>query len=111
MRGIDGNFIHAQGDATARMQLAYQTEQNRQQIKAQMEVAESLKKLREQVVETEKLDSSVVSKMVTDDQGSETQTPFGEEKNDEGSKRKDQEKEIAEDSGETITKTHIDIRA
>jgi len=37
MRGFDGNYINTQGDASAKLQLAYQIEQNRQQVRAQLE--------------------------------------------------------------------------
>ena len=82
MRGLDGNYINTQGDATARMQLAYQAEQNRQQIKAQLEAVDSLRKLREQVNETEKSVSSLGPKVVSDDQGSSSQNFGDDEKNE-----------------------------
>lgn len=52
MRGIDGNYMSAQGDQTARVQTAYQSAQVAQQVHAQKEVADSFRKLREVVSET-----------------------------------------------------------
>src|SRR5260221_8880529 len=70
MRGLDGNYINTQGDASTRMQVAYQAEQNRQQIRAQLEAEDSLRKLREQVNEAEKKDAFSGPLEVKDDQGS-----------------------------------------
>lgn len=111
MRGIDGNFINAQGDATARMQLAYQTEQNRQQMKAQMEAADALRKLREEVVETEKLDSSRVPKLVSDNEGSNSGAFLGQEPKEGNASKGDSSKEDGAENLETVLRTHIDIRA
>jgi hypothetical protein len=68
MRGLDGNYINTQGDASARMQVAYQVEQNRQQIQAQLETLNTIRKLKEQVNETEKQDPSSGLDAVRDEQ-------------------------------------------
>jgi hypothetical protein len=110
MRGVDGNYLNTQGDATARMQVAYQAEQNRQQIRAQMEASDTLRKLREQVNEAEKKDASAGSREVKDDQGSGSETSRQEE--DPKGKSVIEEKNLisSENAVGGGKKTHIDIR-
>jgi hypothetical protein len=92
------------------MQLAYQTEQNRQQIKAQTEALDALRKLREEVNETEKLDSSSVPKLVADDQGSRGQAFPREGREGETTPAPSPEAEGLPAEPKAV-KTHIDIRA
>jgi hypothetical protein len=70
MRGLDGNYLNAQGDALSRMQMVYQSEQNRQQIQAQVGAQDALRKLREQVNESEEAGTAHGSRVVGEDQGS-----------------------------------------
>ena len=108
MRGLDGNYINAQGDALARMQLAYQSEQNRQQIRAQMESAEELRKLREDVNPAENKEAGGGPPEVKDDQGAGSQAYEGSLDQDERERKPDLPK------GVEVVKpplaTHIDIR-
>jgi hypothetical protein len=53
MRGLDGNYMNMQGDASTRIQVAYLAEQNVQQARAQAEAIDSLRKLREEVKESQ----------------------------------------------------------
>lgn len=111
MRGLDGNYLNAQGDATARMQVAYQAEMNRQQLKAQLEGVESLRKLREQVNGAEKENSSEGPRLVTEDQGSESQADQPEDSS--GGQKTAGGKTVLDDDRENVekaVKSHIDIR-
>jgi hypothetical protein len=109
MRGLDGNYINTQGDVLTRMQVVYQAEQYRQQIRAQMEAVDTLKKLREEVEETEKKKHSNNTRQVGDDLGSGRRG---------ANERETAEKEPTRNRVEGkpdhkvfIETTHIDIRA
>jgi hypothetical protein len=108
MRGLDGNYINTQGDALAKMQVAYQAEQNRQQIRAQMEHLDELRKLREQVNETEKENPASGPQEVKDDESSSFRN-FSQEKE---TKKKDSQIVITEKEETPVSKphSHIDIR-
>ena len=109
MRGLDGNYINTQGDAVARMQVAYQAEQNRQQIRAQMESTEELRKLREDVNAAEKKDASGGPPQVRDDQGASSEAferPFGQQEE----KPNRSKEETVEDGPNPPSLAHIDIR-
>jgi hypothetical protein len=109
MRGLDGNYINTQGDVLTRMQVVYQAEQYRQQIRAQMEAVDTLKKLREEVWETEKKDHSNNPRQVGDDMGSGRR---GANERETAEKKPAQNREEGTpDNKEFIVTTHIDIRA
>lgn len=108
MRGLDGNYINTQGDALARMQLAYQTEQNRQQIRAQMESMEELRKLREDVNAADKKDAAGGPPEVKDDQGASSQDFEGSLDLEDRKRGSDQPK--SEEEVKSPSVTHIDIR-
>ena len=110
MRGLDGNYINAQGDALARLQVAYQAEQNRQQLRAQTEAADSLRKLREQVNEAEKKYASTGPSEIKDEQGSASQFFWGGEKQERRPAKPTLEEGGEVDAGFEIKRTHIDIR-
>ena len=109
MRGLDGNYINTQGDAIARMQVAYQAEQNRQQIRAQMESAEELRKLREEVNAAEKKEGAGGPPEIRDDQGASSgafEGPFDQEE----TKKKSVAQAKVEEEKEIPSVAHIDIR-
>ena len=109
MRGFDGNYINTQGDASAKLQLAYQIEQNRQQVRAQLEATDTLRKLREQVNETEKKDASGGPAEVKDDRGSRSNHfEKNDGSSDEDSRREDQS--MDKQRLAPIFQSHIDIR-
>ena len=110
MRGLDGNYINTQGDASAKMQVVYQAEQDRQQMRAQLEAADALRKLREQVNEAEKESASGGTRVVQDDQGSNSEQ-FAS-KDDDGEKSNSGNKGLLRDGDGPMSpiKTHIDIR-
>jgi len=70
MRGLDGNYLNAQGDALSRMQMVYQSEQNRQQVQAQLGSQDALRKLREQVNGSEETGTAHELRVTGEDQGS-----------------------------------------
>jgi len=110
MRGLDGNYINTQGDALARIQVAYQAEQNRQQLRAQLEAADALRKLREDVNEIEKKDASVGPREINNDQGSKAREEFSRE-NQEKEKTYSELESI--ESGIEMNQSgvhHVDIR-
>ena len=109
MRGLDGNYINTQGDAIARMQVAYQGEQNRQQIRAQMESTEELRKLREDVNAADKKEASGGAPEVRDDQGASSQA-FEQSPGQQEEKQRWPSKESVEEGPVPPTMTHIDIR-
>ena len=110
MRGLDGNYLNAQGDALSRMQVVYQSEQNRQQVQAQLGAQDALRKLREQVNESEEAGASHGSRVVGDDRGSQRE-PEGErpssQRGKNGSKEMGSLPGRQDDSGPL---SHIDIR-
>lgn len=110
MRGLDGNYINAQGDHSARMQVVYQAEQNRQQVQAQLEGTEALRKLREQVNETEKKDASEGPRQVSDEQRNDS--PGNLKKKDSHEEKTEKKKESDEETKHSVPPTlaHIDIR-
>ena len=110
MRGLDGNYINTQGDALTRMQVAYQAEQNRQQIRAQTEAADALRKLREDVNEIEKKNSSGGPQNINDDQGSGART--FENGNEQEKKREEQKLDLPDADLDEFSRSgsHIDIR-
>jgi hypothetical protein len=109
MRGLDGNYINTQGDVLTRMQVVYQTEQYRQQVRAQQEAIETLKKLREEVEQTEKKDHSSNPQPVGDDMGSGRR---GANEKETAEKKPAQNREEEKpDNKELIVTTHIDLRA
>lgn len=112
MRGLDGNYINTQGDTSARIQVVYQAEQNRQQIRAQVEATDALRKLREQVNETEKKSSSAGPVAIRDDQGKASggfsQGGF-EEKREEMPARNNNES-VNNVESTPAKQAHIDIR-
>ena len=111
MRGLDGNYINTQGDALARMQLAYQAEQNRQQIRAQLETADELRKLREEVNAAEKKDATGGPSVVKDDQGASSQGQAFEQEMSFGQGRPETSSESKEEKKTTEGfPPHIDIR-
>lgn len=106
MHGLDGNYLKMQGDALARLQVAYQSEQNRQQILAQLESVDNLRKLREQVQETEKESNSSRPNNIQDEQSSNNQSFAYDEsfnKNEENSGNEELEVSLN-------NKNHIDIK-
>jgi hypothetical protein len=108
VRGLDGNYISTQGDALARMQVAVQAEQNRQQIRTQIEALDALRKLREDVNEIEKKTSSAGPDEVKADQGSNSRS-YSEE----DYRKKEKSSHSSEDEGgpqKPPTLTHIDIK-
>lgn len=110
MRGLDGNYLNTQGDALARLQVAYQAEQNRQQLRAQTEAMNDLRKLREQVNEPKKKDAFTGPREIKDDQGSTSEFFQGGEK-----RERKPSKAVAEEDGRTVLESelkhaHIDIR-
>jgi hypothetical protein len=107
MRGLDGNYINTQGDALSRMQVVYQTEHYRQQIRAQQEAVETLRKLREEVEEPEKKDHSSNPRQIGDDMGSGRR---GANEKDEPAKRTEKSQKESNEM-EVIVTSHIDIRA
>jgi len=110
MRGLDGNYINTQGDALARIQVAYQAEQNRLQIRAQTESVDALRKLREQVNETERKSDSTGPGIVKGDQGS-TSGPFYFYNGDRTNSEPDNSEPEKEDEGDlSLKQIHIDIR-
>ena len=108
MRGIDGNYMNTQADATARLQTAYQAEQNRQQLQAQAASVESLRKLREAVNEAPKKDASGVLKNVGRDGeaggGSGSPAPGQGQGRGEDNSQESREEETG------MKSSHIDIR-
>ena len=78
MRGLDGNYINAQGDHSSRMQVVMQAEQDRQQIRAQLEANETVRKLKESVNETEKKNGTGGPLRAADDRGSGGRSARGE---------------------------------
>jgi hypothetical protein len=58
MRGLDGNYMNMQGDISARLQTASLAEQNLQQARVQVQADDSLRKLREKVMEPQAGSSS-----------------------------------------------------
>ena len=110
MRGLDGNYINTQGDALARLQVAYQAEQNRQQLRAQTEAADSLRKLREQVNEAEEKDASAGPSGIKDDQGAAPRFFQGSEKQERQSAKSTLDEGGELDAGSEPKRTHIDIR-
>jgi FPC/CPF motif-containing protein YcgG len=110
MRGLDGNYINTQGDALARLQVAYQAEQNRQQLRAQTEAADSLRKLRERVNEAEKQGPSAGPYGIKDDQGSARQFFQDGEKQERQPTKPALEEGVEMDAGVEPKRTHIDIR-
>lgn len=110
MRGIDGNYLNTQGDATARMQTAYQSEQGRQQATAQAQAADALRKLREQVNEAEKKDTSAGSQRIGDRPA--TGSGKGKAESGLGGGQRETEADSAVPAGEKGDRspTHIDIR-
>jgi hypothetical protein len=110
MRGLDGNYINAQGDHTAKMQVVYQAEQNRQQVQAQLEGTEALRKLREQVNEAGKRDETKGPRQVTDEHKSDSRDNFKEkDSREEKAEKKNESVEEVKQSGSSIP-AHIDIR-
>lgn len=109
MKGLDGNYLNTQGDASARMQVAYQSEQNRQQIRAQLEAVDTLRKLREQVNETEKKNGSGGPAEVKDDsESNQGNYSKKDESLDGDAKREKGQKEERDASPFSIS--HIDVR-
>ena len=109
MRGLDGNYLNMQGDASARIQVAYQAEQNRQQIRAQVEASEALRKLREQVNEAERKADSSGPGAIRDDRGSGSGGFFQESPMP--MPRSQEEASDEKDRGETAPGAgHIDVR-
>ncbi len=105
MYGLDGNYLKMQGDALAKMQVVFQSEQNRKQILTQLESMEHLRKIREQVQESEKSNSNHLSLIQDEDQSSHQQFN-GEEGYYEGDKNiKNEESNFVKSS-----KNHIDIK-
>ena len=108
MRGLDGNYINTQGDITARMQVAFQAEQYRQQIRAQLEAADTLRKLREEVEETEKKPRSSSPLQVGNDMGS------GRRETNDGNPEEERSPQIQGDDSSGIEQVvgpnHIDVR-
>lgn len=49
MTSVDGNYLKMQGEASARMQVAYQAETQAQQVRAQAASEKALQRLREEV--------------------------------------------------------------
>jgi hypothetical protein len=109
MRGLDGNYINTQGDVLTRMQVIYQAEQYRQQIRAQLEAADTLKKLREEVEQTEKKDHSNSPRQVGDDMGSGRRRTNERETTEK--KPTQNQEEGKPDHEDFITINHIDVRA
>jgi len=112
MRGLDGNYINTQGDHSARLQVIYQAEQNRQQVQAQIEGAEALRKLREQVSEIEKQNDTNSLRKINED-GSDPRENLKEKdfsKNDEDKKSKQQKKIMDTNRSNSSILSHIDIR-
>ncbi len=110
MRGLDGNYLNTQGDASARMQVNYQAEINRQQLMAQLEGVESLRKLREQVNQAEKQGSSPGPRQVAEDQGSEARDGDREQNSAKRKSEKPKEESAGTEPADKATKSHIDIR-
>jgi hypothetical protein len=110
MRGLDGNYINTQGDASAKMQVVYQAEQDRQQMRAQLEASDALRKLREQVNETEKEGASGGTRTVQDDQGSNSGQFASSGDSDRKSGNQKQQLEQDGVGSVPLVKTHIDIR-
>lgn len=110
MRGLDGNYINTQGDASTRIQVAYQGEQNRQQIRAQTESLEELRKLREQVNETEKKKNSTAPGIVKEDEGFNSRAYSQGGRSDSETLASDQEKETVKENESSLRQSHIDIR-
>lgn len=106
MRGLDGNYLKMQGDALARLQVAYQSEQNRQQMLAQLESVDNLRKLREQVQETEKKSNSSRPTFVQGDQNSNNQN-F---KQEESFNKRNENPSSEELEASLNNKNHIDIK-
>lgn len=99
------------GDATSRMQMAYQAEQSRQQLQAQVGTVDALRKLREQVNETEKSMDSTGPRVIGEETESGAEGFSGNEtpsQGDEGKPGRD-----GQDGAEGMggrPRTHIDIR-
>ena len=108
MRGLDGNYINTQGDITTRMQVVFQAEQYRQQIRAQLEAADTLRKLREDVEETGKKTRSSNPLQVGNDMGSSGSGP-NERNQEEKRPLRNQEDESLENE-QVVGPNHIDIR-
>ena len=109
MRGIDGNFMSAQGDNSARVQMAYQAAQVAQQVHAQKEAADSFRKLREVVSEAGKKEAAPGTPVVGNDENSKSRDYEPTEGNPQGGGSA--EVDEAEGEGPTLTKrSHIDIR-
>ena len=107
MRGLDGNYLNAQGDALSRIQVAYQSEQNRQQVQAQIGAQDALRRLREQVNESEETGTAHGPKVVGEDQGSGRHGENGDPlERDPKSKMKSKQ----ESSSDLKKTAHIDIR-
>jgi len=107
MRGLDGNYLNAQGDALSRMQVVYQSEQNRQQIQAQVGAQDALRKLREQVNVSEEAGTAHESRVVGEDQGSKGSG----EKRDPLEKGPEKGRELSQGPNDDLGPTsHIDIR-
>jgi hypothetical protein len=109
MRGLDGNYINTQGDVLTRMQVVYQTEQYRQQVRAQQEAIETLKKLREEVEKPEKKDHSNNPRQIGDDMGSGQRGANERETTEKKTARNSEEEKP--DNKEFIMTTHIDLKA
>ncbi|GEM_PF-2278121 len=50
MTSLDGNYLKMQGEALARMQVAYQAESQAQQVRAQAASEKAIQRLREEVL-------------------------------------------------------------
>ena len=107
MRGLDGNYMNAQADALARIQVAYLAEQNVQQLRAQAQAAESLRKLREEVLESQAGASSGALAGVVENQGERSRGRAGRGLK-EGGKPSPLEKEPP--AGGPDLSFHIDIK-
>ena len=108
MRGLDGNYINTQGDVLTRMQVVYQAEQYRQQIRAQLEAADALRKLREEVEEPEKKGHSSNPRQVGNDIGSGRRG--AQERETVEKKSLKIQEDVSSDEKKVAGPTRIDIR-
>ena len=112
MRGLDGNYMNTQGDASARLQVAYAAEQNIQQARAQAEAMDTLRKLREEVQEPRQSGSSSRPKDIKDYREGEAGGNFNRRPDGKGRERLFVNETQAEATRKGISDSpsHIDIK-